>query len=310
MHIGNKIFPYPVLNHDKDLTDYEESTDFMLCFDTDKQSNGQPIIENGKINFKNLHYELNDPTLKEMISEGKISAVFMVECSHSLYRNHFPITEKPCDLKIDVKNFSGEVITSAYLYATQNIQDFRSDRFQRIYRGFSCSIDKFDILAVDDGFKFPIDLNPVDAKNISSIFTIVRKEENDNLLTYRTDGTKIIIEIPAKQYASYEAIKGDSRNNNIAFAMLAIPALASCLKDLELAAPCDLTDLAEDKRWLYSIIYQYKNITGDDFTIETLVNRGSLEIAQIVLNNAICNGIRDFESILYDLGKDDGDEDE
>ena len=52
MRIGNKNIPYPVLNQDKTLTDYKPEVEFSLTFEV--QKDGNPIIENGKINFKNL----------------------------------------------------------------------------------------------------------------------------------------------------------------------------------------------------------------------------------------------------------------
>lgn len=43
MHIGNRNFPYPLLNHNKNITDYRLETDFRLVFDIN--ADGKLVIE-------------------------------------------------------------------------------------------------------------------------------------------------------------------------------------------------------------------------------------------------------------------------
>lgn len=42
MHIGNRIFPYPVLNRNEALSDYVEDSVFKVEFDVDES--GAPIV--------------------------------------------------------------------------------------------------------------------------------------------------------------------------------------------------------------------------------------------------------------------------
>lgn len=48
MQLGNRVFPYPVLNKNDGLSDYKESSTFMVSFDTDE--NGSPCFKNQKDN--------------------------------------------------------------------------------------------------------------------------------------------------------------------------------------------------------------------------------------------------------------------
>ena len=308
MHIGNRNFPYPLLNHNKNITDYRLETDFRLVFDIN--ADGKLVIENKKICFRNIHFELTDPDLRKMVEEKKLQGAFLVQCSRSVYRKCFPITQQPENLEVDMRNFSGDVNISAFLYAIEDIDNFSSEGFNPRYTGYSCKIDKYDIVAVDEGLKFSIDVEPTDAKDVSSIFLLVPKEDDDQI-TYQDGTRKIIIYLPRKQYEAYRNIKNDRRNENIAFAMIAIPVLTACIKDAQKELQnTDLEDLAENKKWLYSVAYRYKEVTGQNLTGEELVNIGALQLAQLVLNNAICNGLSDFESILFEQMKSDGDEDE
>ena len=172
MQIGNRIFPYPVLNRDASLSDYLDTSAFRLEFDVGDDRT--PIIENGEVIFKNLHYTLTDPTLSSLVEAGKLKGAFVVECSASVYRNRFDITASPCNLRISAHEINGNVVASCYLYATEDIPNFKSDGFVPEYSGYTFDIDKFDILAVDDGYKFKIDLDPTEDDKVASIFNIDR----------------------------------------------------------------------------------------------------------------------------------------
>ena len=67
MHIGNRSFPYPVLNRNEALSDYAAKSTFKLEFDVDE--NGAPIVKNGEVIFKNLHFTLTDSTLIELLEQ-------------------------------------------------------------------------------------------------------------------------------------------------------------------------------------------------------------------------------------------------
>ena len=170
------------MNREASLSDYLDSSVFQLVFEVGHD--GNPIIENGEVVFKNLHYALNDPTLLALLKAGKLNGAFVVECSASVYRQKFDITADPHDLRISTREINGNIVASCYLYATENISGFQSNSFVSEYSGYAFDIDKFDILAVDDGFKFKIDHDSTEDDKVASIFTVVKKEGNDDILTY------------------------------------------------------------------------------------------------------------------------------
>ena len=172
MHIGNRIFPYPVLNQKQELSDYLETSTFKVAFDMDE--GGRPIMKNSQIIFKNLHYEVTDNTVLSLIQEEKVKGAFIVECSASVYRKKFDITSVPCDLSVSAHELNGNVVVSCYLYAAEDIAGFKSEGFIPEYKDYTFDIDKFDILAVDDGFKFKVEIDPSEDDKVASIFTIVK----------------------------------------------------------------------------------------------------------------------------------------
>lgn len=295
MHIGNRIFPYPVLNRNEALSDYVADSVFKLEFDVDE--NGAPIVQNGEVIFKNLHYTITDATLTELLEQGKMKGAFIVECSASVYRSRFDISAMPYDLRVSAHEINGNVVASCYLYAAEDIADFKSAGFIPEYAGYSFDIDKFDILAVDDGFKFKIDLDPTEDDKVASIFTVVKKEDDSDIMSYDYDDKKIIVRLPAAFYDCYDNIKTKKECNNIAFAMIAIPALAGCLDDV-CSRYYTIEEILDDQSWFNAICISYKRRTGNSLTFVDFESMNKLELAQMVLNSASCNALKDFDYML------------
>lgn len=295
MHIGNRIFPYPVLNRNEALSDYVSDSTFMLEFDVDE--NGAPIVQNGEVVFKNLHYTVTDAALVELLEQGKIKGAFIVECSASVYRSKFDISATPYDLRVSAHEINGNVVASCYLYATEDIADFKSAGFIPEYTGYSFDIDKFDIVAVDDGFKFKIELDPAEDDKVASIFTVVKKEDNGDVMSYDYDDKKIIIRLPAAYYDCYDNMKTKKECNNIAFAMIAIPVLACCMEDV-CSRYYSIEEILEDNSWFNAICISYQRRTCNALTFEEFDNISKLELAQMVLNSASCNALKDFDNML------------
>jgi len=235
--------------------------------------------------------------LIELINKGLLKGAFILECSASVYRKKFDITAEPFDLRVPAHMINGNVVASCYLYATEDIPKFESTGFISDYAEYSFDIDKFDILSVDDGYKFKIELDPKEDDKVASIFTIVKKEDNGDVMTYANKDKSIVIYLPAKYYDSYDNIKMRRECNNIAFAMIAIPVLASCLDDLY-ASYYSIEEMLEEHSWFNAVCISYKRKMNHDLTYDDFENTNKLELAQIVLNSASCNGINDFENML------------
>ena len=288
MQLGNRVFPYPVLNKNDGLSDYKESSTFMVSFDTDE--NGLPYVIDGKVIFKNLHYTITDESLKKLIEEGKLKGAFIVECSASVYRNKFEISQTPYDLPVSVHDLNGNVVASCYVYATEDIIGFKSDGFIDEYKDYTFDIDKFDILAADDGYKFRIDLDPNEDDKVASIFTVVPIDVGDNLMKYENGDRNITIELPRQYFDSYDSIKRKKEYNNIAFAMLAIPVLANCINEIQTYDWDDIETICDSHRWFNAVRISYRRKKGTELILEDFNDMNSLELAQLVLNSASCNG--------------------
>lgn len=146
MLIGNKVFPYPLLRDKDSNTDYKTT---QFCFDFE-MDNGIPMIVNGNLILKNISFYLDNPELKELYADGFVKAICEVECSNTVYREFFEITESPQTKKIPITNFANIVTISAYLVATKEICAFISTDFVDDYEGYSFHINPSNVLAADD----------------------------------------------------------------------------------------------------------------------------------------------------------------
>lgn len=50
-----------------------------------------------------------------------------------------------------------------------------------------------NVLAADDGIKFRVDIGESNDNKMSSIFTIVKKDDAEGLVTYNNEPNKIVI---------------------------------------------------------------------------------------------------------------------
>ena len=292
MQIGNRHFPYPILNHNSIYSDYNPTSDFFFQF-TKSESNGL-IIERGEVNLKNLCFQIANPELEVLIDEGKLGCCLMVECSASVFREKYEISRTPTDVYIPATNFNDRVEFSCYLYAKEAITDFKSGDFDPFYEEYSFDMEKYDILAVDDGFRVKIEIDPSQDDKVSSIFTITTLQADDLVAKTIYDTSGITIALPQVARTAYETMKMQSQYNNIAFAMIAIPALTYCLMDIQATDFNSIEDIIDTYSWFKSVKKSYYAKTGSELTFESFDSFKPFELAQIVLNEATCNGVIDF----------------
>lgn len=304
MRIGNKLFPYPVLNNDSNLSEYQLNCSFSLEFEKDEE--GKILIEKGNVVFKNVHFLLCCDYIKQLISNTKVKCAMVVECSASTYRKTYEIYSESENIMVPISSLKDTVAVSAYLYATDDILNFSSEDFSDDYRGYHFSIEKYDILAVDDGFKFDVNIEPSEDDKISSIFLISKYMSNEHVMKCESQKNKVVIYLPQQEFDAYWAIKSDPRYNNIVFSMIAIPALTNALQEvmdsLEENDINTIQELCEKVRWFEAVIKSYKREKNQELIFEELEDIKPFELAQIVLNKGTCKGIDDFKNMLLGNG--------
>lgn len=311
MRIGNRLFPYPTLNNDENLSEYKNSS-FVLHFDTDE--NGGMIYQDENIIIKNVHIELSNSELSNLLDRGLVKCSLIVESAVASYREMFIINKEPVDVVLNKNDLADMVFVSAYIWATEDIERFKTSSFKEEYSGLEFEIDKYDILAIDDGFKFRLDVNPEDDNKLPSIFSIVQRDGDDNLVEVYSNKERVVISLTSEYYNKYESIKAMPGINNAMFGLLAVPALTAEINKIKNSSEgISIDEIIEHNRWFKPICASYEKSTGLPLTDEEFADAEPIKIAQAVINFASANGLKDYADFLLhgtdnESGEDDRDE--
>lgn len=311
MRIGNRLFPYPALNSDPSFSEYEECSTFRLCYDTD-ENDQLPHNSNGQI-LRNAYFELTDQGLQDLYVQGKVKCGLIFESSASTYRVFHELTQEPQTFELSYRDLKGTVTVSAYLYAVEDIEDYTNPNFQNEYKPYHFDVEKYDVLAIDDGFRFQVNIDPSMDNKVESIITIVPKITTEKQMEYSYNDNNIIVQLPEDYYTRYDNIKGKTDFNNMMFAMIGIPALAGALSDMRkyIMEGAQLDDLTDKYRWVRSVCASFKRVKDKELTEEDLEEMNPTVLAQCVLNDATCNGIWEIsEHLLRGKDREEVDDDE
>lgn len=303
MRIGKRLFPYPTINNSRNASCFKNSSYSLEYVDYEDEKGTHLILKDACI-------VLNNRNLSNLINDGKAKAVLIVECSSTIFRKKYSISQTPIDIKIPLSNLRGKVEISSFIYATEEIKYYHDKDFLDDYEEYSFNIEKYDILAIDDGFTTKIDYDKSKDKKLSSIFLVV-SDSNQALQTMRVRNAdkQIIIYLPEKQFGIYDQIKINSSFQNIFFAIITIPALSNCLIELQ-KKDLDIEEIRMEHSWFSSIINGYKRIYGNELTEDRFKELNAFEFAQEVMNNATINSIGDVFDISFQKMLTGGVEDE
>lgn len=301
MRLGKRLFPYPILNNEKLYSQFKDST-FTLTYDEE--------LTNDEYILKNIKCELTNNTIISLIDEGKARIVCVIECPETMFRNNYTLSLNPSTIKLPLRDLNGKISVSAFVIATQNIENYISQDFLEDYEGYFFEIEKYDILAVDDGFVNKVSFNEDDDTKKSSIFIVIKdKTIKDETMQIEYDSSKITISLPEEQWNRYEKTKRIKKLENLYFSILAIPSLSYALSSLQAKGDSSIDVLRIDYKWFNSFANQYKNVHGEELTDEEFLKMNTHVESQKLMNTPITKAlddIFDFTTVSFG-GEEDGD---
>ena len=301
MKVGKKLFPYPTLNNAELINSYTDSH-YSLKFDT--------VQEENSIVLKNIHIDIENISIERFLKEGRARAVVIIECSQTIYRKIIQIDTTSMDIEIPLSDLNGQVEISSFIYAVTNIKEYNSEYFIEDYRDYSFDIGKYNILAIDDGYRINVIHEDKKDKKISSIFSVIPNSNQsiEEGIEVSPEKDKIVIIIPYKYYGSYDNMRFNDNFMNIFFGLLAIPALANCLqtiKDNFENYSDDLEEVVFNYNWFNSVLNRYKIIHNRDMTSDDFKEMDSLLFAQELLDYGSSKALGDLKNLLWEDNADD-----
>ena len=297
MRIGKRLFPYPVINNQKDLSSFEKSN-FGFEFN---------IIQNkGEFILDKIRYSTDNENLERLIESKKANVVCIIECSSSIYRKTFDITNEFTRITIPIQQLKDKVVISAYVYATENITDYHDFDFQEDYQDYSFHIDKYDILALDDGFTTRVNYDENEDNKVSSIFLIIKDEANTSeLMKVEETVDKIVIQLPPTQYDIYFQMRVNSFFNQIFFSIFIIPALSYIISKNQNS---DVEELRTNYSWFSAIEKKYMELYQKELDNASFEKISPVLFAQELMNFPTTKSINDLFTLTMQVPEEDYDE--
>lgn len=304
MRIGtNRLFPYPVMRESTDFSNYKNSL-YRLEIGSASSDKEFYYLNEVKVTIEN-------DQIKELLRQGKIEAYLLVECSSTIFREKFVISEEPSNIKIDIFNLNNNVEVTSFIVAKEDF-DFSNDDFLDDYENSTFKIEKGCILAIEQGFNSTIDYSNINDKKVSSIFLIIYDENAEDMKVMVDDSKKIMICLPKKTYDRYNSLKNNDNFYSLFFSIIAIPALTKGLQRIQDRINMDESTIEDEigsYKWFNTIINAYKKKTNKNITTDDFSEIDVVEVAQIILEHPSSNAIEDLFNLKpFDYGGDDDDE--
>ena len=286
---SNRLFPYPVLNAEKLYSGYKDG-----CFELIYNEN----MTDDEYVLQNIYCNLNSNFLKNLIESGKAKMLCIVECPITMFRESYELSVKPQNICIPLFNLNGKTSVSAFIVATQNIEECNTDEFAEDYSGYAFYIEKNDILAFDTGYTSKVDYEVHDDK-ISSIFQIIKDTNiKDSTMIYNYTPENIVIKLPEKEWGIYDKTKDIESLRNFYFSIVGVPALAESILRLQIESS-DLDILTTDYSWFNSFVKKYNELNATELTNDDFYKMNVSVECQKILGLPNVSAISDIYDLLF-----------
>ncbi len=225
MVIKDRLFPYPVMCMDTD--DY---TDGSFMVDT-------TIVEQGLNNIKlRFDFNLNNPGLRSLITQGKAAYAIHLECSTTSFRTVIESYGGRIDYNLMNSKVNGEVAVLGMIVAKEKIPFYHNEWLNEDYKDIDIIIQKGSILAYENLQPIRIAKEIEELAEKDSIFSIVKKVRNDinedHPIEFNLSGDHIQILVNEMIYDSYIRYRGNVSMRPLMNSLLIVPALTYMMEVL------------------------------------------------------------------------------
>lgn len=303
MQIAKKIFPYPIINRETQYSTYSKSS-FLLEL--------EEIDEEKIFYLKKVRYSTDSELLKSLIFNKKVEVALIIECSETIYREKIILNEEGIDIPLNKSDFSGKIVYSMYAYTTQDITLKTSTEFLDDYQGIDYELEKYSIVAADDGRTIYMDHEDTEENVVNSIFSIIPNfDSNDNKFHVDYESSKkIIISLSEIDFRNYNEMFNIDTYKELFFSILLIPSLTEALSKCQSLimnndSQYELDDIEQEYKWFKSITVAYEKQFGKEMTIEDFKDISPVVLAQQLLGNPLSKTFETILSISRNVGDDD-----
>ena len=237
-HRNHRLIPHPVLSNQR--RDYLPECHFKM------RVSNKVITQGGEGISLVVEYDINSPTLLEMVEQGRAGYVALLECADTYRRERFISSETTERIDLHRCDWEGDFFLASYVTATEEISGFTAPEHSDLIKSLTPS--GFDlpagaILAV--GNVEAIELG--EAPGVNSIFDLA-PDRQVPIGTFSTDltGQRIAINLHPNDLEKINIARQKAEQEPVLHQSLYLHALDKAIRNLHEHG---------DKRWA-SIIRQ------------------------------------------------------
>ena len=287
MNIRNRHFPYPVLSDfSDDYIDTEFTTEIKLIRE----------LNDVIFSFTSL---LDNNELLKLIYEDKAEYVYHLECSQTSFRKIVKTTETDEIYRIPENMVNDKITVCSFIVAKVDLTNYFNSSFHEDYGNITFNVDRGNILAIGGQTDFIITKETEELYKIPSIFSILRRNSDENLgMQIDLGVNKINIYLCNEDFLNYQIMAMRQDIQPSLHAMLILPALIYIFENIRTNQSG--TEEYEDYRWFKALDGALRK--GNlELTKETIETHGSYTLAQRLLALPINRALKS----LINIGEED-----
>jgi hypothetical protein len=242
MKLSRRSYPHPVVGNADDVV--EAAFQATIEMATDKE---------------NVYLEVkvvcSSSTLNKLITTGDAKYVTHVECSNTVFRKAYEFSETEYRIAIPRSELNDAVEVNAFVRASKDLPGYQVAGAHPDYDGAKFDVRAGDILAVGEGFIFPIETTFDSMARIGSIFQLRESsEDGDHPMRLDPNHDKLIITLSKPDMKAYKQIKKQPNLLSMTSTLLVMPVLIEALRML------DESGKEEDhRRWVRALTKKLKD---------------------------------------------------
>ena len=295
MRIKAKLYPYPLLESCFGQGDYVDSKFNIFV---EQKNNGSNI----ELKFTPV---LDNYGIQELINNGSADFAVHVESTLTSYRKLFRVKDGGLTVQINANDVENNISVCTFIIANKDLNNYRNDKFNEDYDGFSFNIEKGNVLAIGDSYELDINKEKDDIGNIQSIFGLIElKNEKEKDIKIDVSMEKINIALPKEEFNSFKRLMRAPENRAILHSMILIPALMEAIDQMKESVKNGEFYNIQNKKWYRSLVKAAENI-NIEIDEETILTLPSFETAQRLMSDTIGRGILGFSDLNLIFGGED-----
>lgn len=285
MDIRYKLYPYPVLSSFAD--------DYIDCsFISDIK-----VVRDIRDIVIKMNVLMDNAELQNLIDSNKAEYLFHIECSQTSYRSVLKTCDTENIKRIVESKLNGKVSICSFIVAKENIPNYTNSKFNEDYGNMVFNISKGSILGIGGQTNIDITKEVDEMSKIPSIFSILRRDINDNEgMQIDINGDKIKIWLSNEDFYNYKNICNMTSYLPVLHSMIILPTLLYAFEILKQNG----IDEYEGYRWYKSIDRTLKKseLSLDN---ECLENIPTYQLSQKLLDLPIKRAL----SSILSIGEED-----